>query len=118
MEEKDLNKKDVCDCGCEHDHAHCHDEDCDCCDEAEIVELTDDNGRTLKFYHIATMDYEDKPYAFFQAAEEIEGVDPDEVVIFEVSEKDGGLLPVEDDALLDKIFNAFIEELDAEDEEA
>ena len=116
MEEKDLKNHEHCDCGCEHEHHH--DDDCDCgCEDAEIVELTDDNGRTLKFYHIATMDYEEKPYAFFQAAEEIEGVDPDEVVIFEVSEKDGGLLPVEDEALLDRVFNAFIEELDNEEDE-
>lgn len=110
MEEKDLlHHENDCDCGCCHDH----DEECDCCsDEAEIVELTDDNGKVMKFYHIGTLEYEGKPYAFFEAAEEIEGVDPDEVVIFEVSEKDGGLLPVEDDDLLDKVFNAFVEELD------
>ena len=116
MEEKDLHVHDSeCDCGCE--HAHDHDEGCDCgCEDDNIVELTDDTGRVLKFYHIATMDYEGKPYAFFEAAEEIEGVEPDEVVIFEVSEKDGGLLPVDDEALLDKVFNAFIEELDKEEE--
>ena len=112
MEEKDHLHHD-CDCGCDHDH----EDGCDCgCEDAEIVELTDDNGKVLRFYHIGTLEYEGKPYAFFQAAEEIDGVDPDEVVIFEVSEEDGGLLPVEDDDLLDKVFNAFIEELD-EDEE-
>lgn len=114
MEEKDLHLHDEdCDCGC---HDHC-DDDCDCCGEEEIVELTDDSGRVLKFFHIATLDYEGKPYAFFQAAEEIEGVDPDEVVIFEVSESDGGLLPVEDEALLDEVFNKFIEEMDEMEEE-
>ena len=110
MEEKDHLHHD---CDCDHDH----EDGCDCgCEDAEIVELTDDNGKVLRFYHIGTLEYEGKPYAFFQAAEEIDGVDPDEVVIFEVSEEDGGLLPVEDDDLLDKVFNAFIEELD-EDEE-
>ena len=108
MEEKDL-------------HGHNHEHGCDCgCEDDHIVELTDDNGKVMKFFHIATMDYEGKPYAFFEAAEEIEGLDPDEVVIFEVSEEDGGLLPVEDEDLLDRVFNAFIEELDneeAEDEE-
>lgn len=113
MEEKDLhNHHEDCDCGCCHDHAH---DECDCCSDDEIVELTDDNGKVLKFYHIATIEHDGKPYAFFQAAEEIEGVDPDEVVIFEVSEKDGGLLPVEDDALLDAVFQEFLAEV--EDEE-
>ncbi len=114
MEEKDLHLHDEdCDCGC---HDHC-DDDCDCCEDGEIVELTDDSGRVLKFFHIGTIDHAGKPYAFFQAAEEIEGVDPDEVVIFEVSEKDGGLLPVEDEALLDEVFNKFIEEMDEMEEE-
>ena len=114
MEEKDLHHHhDDCCCGCGSEH-----DDCDCCSEdAEIVELTDDNGKVLKFYHIATIEHKDKPYAFFQAAEEIEGVDPDEVVIFEVSEKDGGLLPIEDDALLDEVFQEFLKEVEEDEEE-
>ena len=115
MEEKDVFNHDDCGCDCCHDHDH--DCDCGCEEDAEIVELTDDNGKVLKFYHIATIEHADKPYAFFQAAEEIEGVDPDEVVIFEVSEKDGGLLPVEDDALLDEVFQEFLKEVEEDEEE-
>ena len=77
----------------------------------EIVELTDESGKILHFYHIGTLEYEDKPYAFFQPAEEVEGVDPEEVVIFEVS-SEGELLPIESQELLDNVFNAFCEALE------
>lgn len=83
------------------------------CEEAEIVELTDEAGNILHFYHIGTLEYEDKPYAFFQPAEEVEGIDPEEVVIFEVGEE-GELLPVENQELLDEVFNAFCEALEDE----
>ena len=50
---------------------------------------------------------EDKNYAFFQPAETVEGADPDDVVIFEVDEKNKILLPIEDEEYLDKIFEKF-----------
>ncbi len=90
------------------EHEHCHDEGCDCgCeDEEALVKLTDEAGNVYNFYHIATLDYEGKDYAFFQPAEEVAGVDPDEVVIFEIS-AENELLPVEDQATLDAVFNEF-----------
>ena len=48
------NKKHHCDCGCEHEYTH--DEHCDCgCDDCndDIVELTADDGRKLKFYFLS-----------------------------------------------------------------
>jgi uncharacterized protein YrzB (UPF0473 family) len=73
----------------------------------EPIELIDDDGNKLEFYHIGTMDYEGKNYAFFQPGESIEGSDPDEVVIFEVDAENKTLLPIEDEELLDKIFAQF-----------
>lgn len=104
MEEKDLKHTE-------------HEEGCtcdDCCDD-EVVELTGDNGDVHKFYHIGTIDHKDKVYAFFQPAEEMEGVDPEEVVIFEVGEEEGTLLPVENEELLDEVYEAFCDALDEDD---
>ena len=109
MEEFKKNEH-LCECGCEHEH----DEACNCGNEDETVQLTDENGKVYNFYHIATLDYEEKTYAFFQPAEEVEGVDPDEVVIFEVN-GEGELLPVTDQETLDAVFNAFVEEMGEED---
>ena len=53
----------------------------------EIVELIDEEGTSHQYYHIGTLDEAGKKYAFFQPAEEIDGADPDDVVIFELDEE-------------------------------
>ena len=83
------------------------------------MELTDDQGNVLNFYHIGTIEYKDEWYVFFQPAEKVNGVDPDEVVIFRISGDEGNevLLPVEDDDLLEEVYNEFMRELDEDDGE-
>ena len=73
----------------------------------EPVELFDEEGNKSEFYHIGTMEFEGKNYAFFQPAETVEGADPDDVVIFEIDEKNQVLLPIEDEDYLEKIFDKF-----------
>jgi len=96
----------TCNCGC---GGHDCEGDCEC--EPDIVELTDDNGKKLKFFHIGTIEFKNSYYAAFQPAEEIEGVDDDEVIIFEVSGDENGeeseLLPIEDQDLLDEVYEEF-----------
>ena len=70
------------------------------------IELIDDEGNKNEYYHIGTMDFEGKKYAFFQPGDTIEGADPEEVVIFEIDEENN-LLPIEDDEYLEKIFERF-----------
>ena len=109
-------EKKVCDCGCgEHD--------CDCGHEHEemlddIVELTTEDGKKLKFYFVGTIEYKGKNYSAFEPAELIEGLNEDDLVIFEVSGEDeetADLLPIEDEALLDEVFEEFCRVLE-EDE--
>lgn len=119
MSEKE---KKECTCGCgEHDcDCHEHDEDCtcDCCDEEDIVELTTDDGKKLKFYFVGTIEYKGKNYSAFEPAEQIDGIEDDDLVIFELAgddEETADLLPVEDEALLDEVFEEFCRVLE-EDE--
>lgn len=124
-------EKETCSCGCEHEHHH-HDHECDCgCEHDEcdcgcedfgedIVELTADDGRKLKFYFVGTIEYKGKNYSAFEPAEEIEGMCEDDLVIFELSgddEETADLLPIEDEALLDEVFQEFCRVLE-EDEAA
>ena len=108
------NKKHVhgdCDCGCEHEH-------CDCGCEDDIVELTTDDGKKLKFYFVGTIEYKGKNYSAFEPAEEIDGIDEEDLIIFELSgddEETADLLPIEDEALLDEVFQEFCRVLE-EDE--
>lgn len=120
MSEKE---KKNCGCGCdhehEHEHTHCDHDDCDCgcddecCDcgcEDDIVELTGDDGKKMKFYFVGTIEYKDKMYSAFEPAEAIEGIEEDDLIIFELSgddEETAELLPIEDEALLDEVFDEF-----------
>lgn len=110
MSEKE---KKECTCGCgEHD--------CDCGHEIddEIVELTTDDGKKLKFYFVGTIEYKGKNYSAFEPAESIEGIEDDDLVIFELNgddEETCDLLPIEDEQLLDEVFEEFCRVLE-EDE--
>ena len=104
-----------CNCGCDE---HGHDCECDCCEEDEIVELTTDDGKKLKFYFVGTIEYKGKNYSAFEPAEQIDGIEDDDLVIFELAgddEETADLLPVEDEALLDEVFEEFCRVLE-EDE--
>lgn len=87
---------------------------------SDVVELVDDTGRTLKFYHIGTMDHKEETYVFFQPAEEIEGTEEDDVIIFRVGGEENNevLLPVEDEALLEEVFEEFCRVMEEEDDAA
>ena len=107
-------KEKKCNCGCDE---HGHDCDCDCCDE-DVVELVTDDGKKLKFYFVGTIEYKGKNYSAFEPAEEIDGIEEDDLVIFELSgddEETADLLPVEDEKLLDEVFEEFCRVLE-EDE--
>jgi len=116
-------KEKKCTCGCdEHecncDHEHDHECECDCGCEEDIVELTTEDGKKLKFYFVGTIEYKGKNYSAFEPAEQIDGIEDDDLIIFELSgddEETADLLPVEDDALLDEVFEEFCRVLE-EDE--
>ena len=115
------DKEKKCTCGCDDHECDCnHDHECDCgcdCDE-DIVELTTDDGKKLKFYFVGTIEYKGKNYSAFEPAEQIDGIEDDDLVIFEVAGEDeatADLLPVEDDKLLDEVFEEFCRVLE-EDE--
>ena len=110
-------KEKKCNCGCD-EHAHEHDCECGCDCEEDIVELTTDDGKKYKFYFVGTIEYQGKLYSAFEPAEAIEGIEDDDLLIFELSgddEETADLLPVEDEALLDAVFEEFCKALE-EDE--
>ena len=102
----------------DHEHEHEHDCDCGCCggEEEDIVELFDESGKAYKFAHVGGTQFDGKWYVFFLPAEEIEGLDDQSVVIFEAGEEneDGSadLKPVSDEALLEKVYEQFCNEMD------
>ena len=109
-------------CGCDEKEKDCKcgEHECDCGCQEETVTLTMDNGETHEFYADGTIEYKGKYYAAFEPAEEIEGLEEGDVLIFEISgddEETAELLPVEDEKLLDEVFEEFCKAFDAEEEE-
>lgn len=76
-------------------------------DLPEIVELIDDEGEIIKFKLLDIYEYRGQEYALLLAAEPDEEFAEDEVVIFRYQSADGVLEPIEDDALLEEVFEAY-----------
>lgn len=114
------DKEKKCTCGCDEHECDCaeHEHECDCGCEDDIVELITEEGKKLKFYFVGTIEYKGKNYSAFEPAEQIDGMEDDDLIIFELSgddEETADLLPIEDDKLLDEVFEEFCRVLE-EDE--
>ena len=88
----------------------------------DFITLTDEEGNEVELEHLDTLEYEGETYmAFVQAndtPEEVLDEDSVELIILKVEPEDGEdmLVTIDDDDLLDTIFNLFVERLEAEDE--
>lgn len=83
--------------------------------EDEIVELIDDDGKVIKFKLLDVTEYKGEKYTLLLAAEPNDEIAEDEVVIFRLNEKEETLEPIEDDQLLQEIFDFYQQEVDDED---
>ena len=92
-------------------------------EEDNIVELTDEDGTVTKFEYLTTVPYEGEEYVVLmvldengQAPEEEDG----EVVILQIAQDDAGediYVSVDDDDVTQKVFDLFLEAMDAEAED-
>lgn len=83
--------------------------------EEEIVELIDDDGNVIKFKLLDVTEYKGEKYTLLLAAEPNEEIGEDEVVIFRLNEKEETLEPIEDDGLLQEVFDFYQQEVEAEE---
>ncbi len=86
-------------------------------EEEELIELVDDDGNVIKFKLLDVTEYKGEKYVLLLAAEPNEEIAEDEVVIFRLDEKEEVLNPVEDDDLLQEVFDFYQNETESEDEE-
>lgn len=84
----------------------------------DIVELRDEEDNAVRFEHITTVEFKGEEYAILSPIDQIEGIEEDEVVIMHIRvEEDEDIYEaVEDEAVLDDVFNVFLKQMD-EDEE-
>lgn len=83
-------------------------------EEEEIIELIDDDGKILKFKLLDVTEYKGEKYTLLLAAEPNDEIAEDEVVIFRLNEAEETLDPIEDDGLLQEIFD-FYQNEDSDD---
>lgn len=90
-------------------------------DENSIVELVDEDGKPVKFEHLMTLEFEGKQYVLLAPLDDIEGIGEDEVVILEIqggeTEEDDTYVGVEDEELLERIFERYLEIAEADEDE-
>ncbi len=84
-------------------------------EEEELVELVDEDGNVINFKLLDVTEYKDEKYALLLAAEPNEEIAEDEVVIFRLSEDGTALEPVEDEDLLEEVFEFYQSEVEAEE---
>ena len=84
--------------------------------EDGLIELIDDDGKVIKFKILDVIEYKGEKYALLLAAEPSEEIAEDEVVIFRLNEDEQVLEPIEDDALLEEVFEFYQQETDGEEE--
>lgn len=83
-------------------------------EQDEIIELIDDDDNVIRFKLLDVTEYKGEKYALLLAAEPNEAVAEDEVAIFRYKEDEGMLEPIEDDALLDEVWEYYQNEEDEE----
>ena len=75
--------------------------------EDEAIELIDDEGNVIKFKLLDVTEYKGVKYALLLAAEPNDAVAEDEVAIFRYKEEEQMLEPIEDEALLEEVFEFY-----------
>ncbi|OQB25330.1 MAG: hypothetical protein BWY11_00670 [Firmicutes bacterium ADurb.Bin182] len=75
------------------------------------VELLDEEGKKVLFDHVMTFVHEGEKYIALLPLEEVDGVGHDEVVLMRIVRKGSEDVyePIGDDALLDEVFERFLE---------
>ena len=84
-------------------------------EEEELIELIDDDGKIIKFKLLDVTEYKGEKYTLLLAAEPSDEIADDEVVIFRLNEAEETLEPIEDEKLLEEVFEFYQSEVDEEE---
>lgn len=84
--------------------------------EDGIIELIDDDGNIIKFRFLDVTEYKGVKYTLLLAAEPDEKIAEDEVVIFRLNEEEQTLEPIEDENLLQEVFDFYQQETEDDPE--
>ena len=85
-----------------------------------IIELVDEDGNEVSFEHLMTLEHKGKNYIMLVPVEPMEDVAEDEMVILQIETDDEGndyYASVEDDDLVNEVFEEYLAIAEADDEE-
>lgn len=85
--------------------------------EDELIELLDEQGNIVKFKLFDVTEYKGEKYTLLLTAEPNDEIADDEVLIFRLNEKEQTLEAIEDENLLQEIFDFYREESEESDGE-
>ena len=83
-------------------------------EDNKIIELVDDDGNVINFKLLDVTEYKGEKYTLLLAAEPNEEIAEDEVVIFRLNEEEETLEPIEDETLLEEVFEFYQQEAEEE----
>ena len=86
--------------------------------ENDIIELIDEDGESVPFEYLTTIEYEGKKYIALIPADEAEDEEEGEVVIVEIQEDENGedvYVSLDDDELEEKVFEEFLRIVDEQE---
>ena len=88
-------------------------------DDDIITLYNEERNQDEDFYHLATLDVDDRWFVVLKPVEKLPDIEDDEVLIYEVVEGAEGdvFAAIEDEELLQKVFDEFMKEVDALDAE-
>ena len=80
-----------------------------------IIELIDEEDNVVKFRLLDVTEYKGEKYTLLLAAGPNDDIAEDEVVIFRLNEDEETLEPIEDEELLQEVFDFYQSETEGED---
>ncbi len=96
-------------------------EDADRRDDDEFIELIDENGESVSFEHLATLEYQGEAYLVLSPAEQADAdSDDQEILILRIDQDEQGLdvYTMPDDDVQEAVFEYFLTVIDEQDDGA
>ena len=88
-------------------------------DEERVVELLDEDGNTIRFEHVATIQHEGNDYVLLAPLDPVDDMEEDEVLVLKIDNDENGdeiYVSVDDDDLVAKVFERYLKLVENDEE--
>lgn len=84
-------------------------------DDDIITLYNEETDKDEEFYHLATLDVDNRWFIVMKPVQKLDDIDEDEVLIYEIGENEEGndvFIAIEDEDLLQRVFDEFMAEVE------